>query len=282
MALYIPRQASSFWSYDNWGTNPSTTIGTSVTSGTANAEGSWVQIASGTNIAKDVHSMYLQIHTGAASGNVRPALLDIGIDPAGGSSYVAVISDLDIGFTPALTVAGNREHFFPFKINAGSSVAARIKGRFSSAHRVAARFYGYQGVDGVYPSGSYSETYGATTISGTLVTPGNAADGSWVQLGTTTKPIWWWQMGYSVYNTTITAEYTYLELAVGDNSNKVTVFKMMHGGTTGETCGLAAQTQLVWPAAYFSVPEGTGVYVRARCNNAPDTNYYINVVGIGG
>jgi hypothetical protein len=57
MALYIPRQASSFWSYDNWGTNPSATIGTSVTSGTANAEGSWTQIASGTNIAKDVQSM---------------------------------------------------------------------------------------------------------------------------------------------------------------------------------------------------------------------------------
>lgn len=284
--LHVPKQSATYFTYDNWGANPASTIGTSVVPGTSNALGSWTQIASSGNIAQDIYGIYMQIHTGATSAQAKNHLIDIGVDPAGGTSYSAIISDMDISAAPALSAAGAREHFFPFYIKAGSSVAVRIRGSNATAEtvRVAARFYGYRSAPETMQVGSFSETLGAVTASsrGTTITPGNAADGSWLDLGATTNPMWWWQLGYGIDNATITAEYTYFEIAYGDASNKTTIFKVMHGGTTSETCGLAAQTQLLALAAYCPVPAGEHIYVRARCNNAPDTGYHVTVTGIGG
>lgn len=273
------------FTYDNWGANPASTIGTSVVPGATNAEGSFTQIASSANIAADCYWIYLQIHTGATSAAAKNHLLDIGVDPAGGTSYTAVISNLQVGAAPALTVAGAREFVFPFFIKSGSSVAVRIQGSNGTAGtvRVAARFYGRPTRPEAVPVGTFSETLGTVTnSSGQSFTPGNAADGTWVDLGTTTNAMWWWQVGYGIDNATITAEYTYIEVAWGDASNKISMFKDMHGGTTGETCGLAAQTQMLVCAAYNPVPAGTHIYIRGRCNNAPDTGYHATVIGIGG
>lgn len=284
--LHVPRQSIQSWTYDNWGANPATTIGTAVTPGASNALGSWTQIASAANIAQDVHGFYVQFHGGATSAQIKNHLVDIGVDPAGGTSYTAIISDFNISESPSLTAAGAREHFFPFFIKSGSSVAARVRGSNGTAGtvRVAARFYGQRSVPEVFPRGAYADTFGAVTASsrGTTITPGNAADGSWLDLGATTRHLWWWQLGYGIDNATITSEFTYFELALGDASNKRTVFKVMGSGTTGETVGLAAQTQLLWHAAYNPAPAGVNVYVRARCQNAPDTGYHVNVLGIGG
>lgn len=283
--LHTPGLSAFNFTFDNWGANPSATIGTSVTPGASNAEGSWTQIASSANIAEDCYWLYVQIHTGATSGAAKNQLLDIGIDPAGGTSYTAFLSNLAVGASPALSAAGAREHVFPIFIKAGSSVAVRIQGSNATAGtvRVAARFYGRPTRPEVVPRGARSQTFGTITNSnGSSVTPGNAADGSWVDLGAVSQPLWWWQLGHQVDNATITAEYTYLEVAWGDASNKHTMFKVMHGGTTSETCGLCAQTQMLAAAAYNPVPAGANIYVRARCNNAPDTGYNVTVVGIGG
>lgn len=283
--LAIPRSAEHPWTADNWGTNPASSIGTSVTPGASNSEGSWTQLLSGATVANDVYGFYLQVHSGATSAAAKNQLLDIGVDPAGGSSYSAVISNLQIGASPALTAAGAREFFFPMFIKSGSSVAARIQGSNATAGtvRVAMRVYGEPTLAGVLPVATYSETLGTITNSnGQAFTPGNAADGTWADLGATTKDLWWWQVGYGIDNATITAEYTYIEVAYGDGTNKQTIFKVMHGGTTGETCGLAAQTQLCWHAAYAPVKAGEHIYIRGRCNNAPDSNYHATVVGLGG
>ena len=45
-------------------------------------------------------------------------------------------------------------------------------------------------------------------MDATAVTPGNAADGTWTSLGTTSRDLWWWQVGYQIDNTVVTAEYT--------------------------------------------------------------------------
>lgn len=284
--MLLPSGLSSFgFTYDNWGTNPASTIGTSVVPGASNAEGSWTQIASSANIAADCYWLYVQVHSGATSAAIKSQLLDIGVDPAGGTSYSAVISNLVIGSSPALTAAGAREYVFPLFVKAGSAVAVRIQGSNATAGtvRVAARFYGRPSRPEAVPVGMYSETLGTiTNSSGPTLTPGNAADGSWVDLGATSLAMWWWQLGYQIDNATITAEYTYLEVAFGDASNKHTIFKDMHVGTTGETCGLAGQTQMLACAAYQPVPAGAHIYVRGRCNNAPDSGYNVNVVGIGG
>jgi hypothetical protein len=148
---------------------------------------------------------------------------------------------------------------------------------------VAAKFYGKPSRPELVPVGAYTETLGTITSSaGQAITPGNAADGSYISLGTTVKPLWWWQFAHQINNGTITAQYTYLELAWGDASNKKTFFKMMHAGTTGETIGLAVQEHLLPCAAYCEVPAGSTIYARARCNAAPDANYNVVALGVGG
>lgn len=283
--LHVPGLSAFNFTYDNWGTDPAATIGTSVVPGASNAEGNWTQIASSGSIASDVYWVYMQIHAGATSAQIKNQLLDIGVDPAGGTSYTAIISNLQIGASPALSAAGAREFNFPFFIKAGSSVAVRVQGSNATAGtvRCAARFYGKPSRPELVPKGSISETFGTiTNSSGQSFTPGNAADGSWADLGATTYPLWWWQMGYGIDNATITAEYTYIEVAWGDASNKHTMFKVMHGGTTAEICGLAAQIQMLACAAFNPVPAGANIYIRGRCNNAPDTGYHATVIGIGG
>lgn len=285
--MLMPAGLTSFgFTYDNWPANPASTLGTSVVPGASNAEGSWTQIASSANIASDCYWLYIQVHSGATATASKQHLLDIGVDPAGGTAYSAIISNLAVGCAPSLTVAGNREHVFPFFIKAGSSVAVRVQGIAATAGtiRVVARFYGKPARPELVPVGTVSQTFGTITNTlGQTVTPGNAADGSWADLGAVASEAkWWWQLGYQIDNAAITAEYTYIELAYGDASNKDTIFKVMHGGTTGETCGLAAQTSLLACAAFTRVPVGQNIYVRMRCNNAPDTGYNVTVIGIGG
>jgi hypothetical protein len=230
--------------------------------------------------------VHLQVHGGATSGSQKSQILDFGIDPAGGTSYTAFFSNLVMGEAPAVTAAaGVREWLFPIFIAAGSSVAVRIQGANASAGTVfvMCRFFGYPSRPEVVPVGQFSETIGTiTNSSGVSFTPGNAADGAWASLGTTTNNLWWWQLGYQIDNGTITAEYTFIELAYGDASNKQTILKMMHAGTTGETCGLLGQTQMLMCSAYCPVLGGTNIYVRGRTNNAPDTGYNAVAIGIGG
>ena len=286
--MLMPDRLSAFnFTYDNWGANPSATIGTSVVPGASNAQGSWTQIASSSNIAQECFWLYMQIHNGAISTAARPQLMDIGIDPAGGTSYTAFVSDMQIGMSPAITQSGAREHIFPIRIPAGSSVAVRVRGANATAGavRIAARFYGAPTNPLAVPVVAFSETLGANTgtSTGTTFTPGNATDGSWVDLGATAKAMWWWQLGYCVNNSTITAEYTYIDVAWGDGSNKHSMFRVMHGGTTSETCGLSCQTQMLSCAAYNPVPAGANIYIRGRCVDAPDTGpYSATVTGIGG
>lgn len=283
--LHVPGLSAYNFMFDNWGANPGASIGTSVIPGTSNAEGSWTQIAASSDITQDCFWLYLQIHSGATSAAAKNHLLDIGIDPAGGTSYVSFFDNLVAGCSPSLTTSGAREHCFPIFIKAGSSVAVRIQGSNATPGtvRVAARFYGQPTRPEAVPVGRFAQTFGTITNSlGKSITPGNAADGSWADLGAVTNPLWWFQLGYQIDNGTITAEYTYLDVAWGDGSNKVQMFRVMHGGTTAEVCGLAAQTQMLACAAYNPVPAGANIYVRGRCNNAPDTGYNVTVVGIGG
>jgi len=151
------------FTYDNWGANPASTIGTSVVPGASDVEGSWTQVASSANIAQDVYGIYLQAHSGATSAAAKNHLLDIGVDPAGGTSYVAIISNLVVGCSPSLTQAGNREYFFWFFIKAGSSVAVRIQG--SNATAGTARLPVKPSRPEVIPKGMFSESLGYTATT---------------------------------------------------------------------------------------------------------------------
>lgn len=281
----LPKKINSFlWHFSNY-TTPSATPGTSVTPGASNAEGSWTQVATGANVAYDVCLLYIAIGGGNSTGAQKNHLLDIGVDPAGGTSYSAIISNIVCGQSQAVTT-GWDEFVFPIQIKSGSSVAVRVQGSNATAGtvRVVADFFGRPTNPEMVPCGSFSETIGTISSSkGTSITPGNAAEGSWTSLGTTAKDLWDWQIGVQVDNATITAQYTSVDLAYGDATNKEIILEDVAFGFYG-TAEIKASTlrgrSMIQRTRY--VPAGSTIYARARCSTAPATGYNITAIGIGG
>jgi hypothetical protein len=285
MPLWTPQERLSFV-VDNWGADPSTTPGTSVVPGASDAEGSWTQVLGA--LGQDVTGFYLLVTGGGTASNIKSHLLDVGVDPAGGSSYTAILSNLVCGASSVLAggtgLSGmGLSFYFPLRIRAGSTVAVRIQGSNATAGtvRVAIRAWGQPDLPHLWPVGQYTETIGTITGSqGVSFTPGNAADGSWASLGSTTRELWWWQIGYQISNGTITSETTYIEIAYGDATNKHVICRLQHIGNTNEYCGNVMPVQLI--ESYCRVPAGSNLYIRGRCNNAPDTGYNGVAVGVGG
>jgi hypothetical protein len=282
--LYTPKQSYQSFEYNNWGAIPSVTIGKSVIPGASNAEGSWTMTIDAANVKTDIYGTHIQIIAGATSSWAKLHVMDIGVDPAGGTAYQPIISNLVCGNTPPVTSGGAREHYFPYYIKANSSIAVRFSGSNVTPGTVfvAQKIFGKPSDQSMFPKGTYSETYGVTGTEGTSIIPGTNVEGNWTLLGTTSRPIWWWQLGYQLQNNNLTTEGTVITLAVGDNTYKQIIFKMMHIGNTAEAACLYIQPNILWQAAYRPVPAGTNVYVRARCNSAPDTGYQVGVIGIGG
>ena len=285
--LLVPHSATPFWRVDNWGAGPATnTIGTSVAPGASNAEGAWTQLFSGATVANDVYGFYLNINGGASSASSKPHLLDIGIDPAGGTSYTSIMNNLVCGDAPAPTSQGNRAHFFPLFIKAGSSIAARVQGTAATAGtiRIAMRLYGRLSRPEGYRVGTFTETIGAITASnGVSFTPGSTGVwGSWTSVGTTAKDLWWWQLGIQIDNATIAAEVTWVELAVGDGTTFQTICLNQYIMTTSEVVGCSTHCNMNPFEGYMPVKAGSTLYVRGMCNLAPTTGYNCNVIGVGG
>jgi hypothetical protein len=268
------------WAFNYTNASAGTTSpGTSVTPGASSAEGSWTSIATGSNIAFDCHFMRLWVSGGATAASAKEHLLDIGYDPAGGTSYSAFISDLVCGNSSSPS-SGGRWYEFPLYIPAGAQVAARVQGLAATAGtvRIAAWFWGRPSRPDMVRSGRYSETIGTISgSSGVSFTPGTTADGSWQSLGTTTKELWAWQLGVSINNATMSAHGTAVDLAYGDGTNfEMIIDRYNMQMTTSEaiTSGLFT--------AYKAVPAGSTIYVRGNNSAAPVTGYNAVAVGIGG
>ncbi len=273
------------FTYDNFGATPGLTPGLSVVPGASNVEGSWTQIASSGVLTQDCYWIYFYILGGAVSGAAKGHLLDIGVDPAGGTSYTAVVSNFVCGSSAAANGVGVKEYLIPFFIKSGSSVAVRVQGDNATAGtiRVAMKWYGKPSRPEAVPVGRYSETIGTiTNSSGVSITPGNGVFSSYVSLGTTVKPLWWWQIGCQAINATLSGRHTFVELSWGDVSNKQIISRTMMSTTTTETASNLLNTGMTVCEAYKPVPAGSTLYGRMICSGAPETGYSMVALGIGG
>lgn len=283
MTLYAPSTGHLF-TVDNFGADPSLTPGTSVVPGASNVEGGWTEVLA--DLAQDVYGLLLRVSSGFTAGQQKNHLLDIGVDPAGGTAYAAIISNIICGGSCALTSGIGHTFFFPYHIRAVGAVAVRIQGNNATAGtvRVGVRGYGQRGKADALPTGQYSETLGTITNSGGVAfTPGNLADGTWVSLGTTTRELWWWQLCYQVDDTTASVgETAYIELGCGASGTQKIILRRMHQMVSStEDATEMMPTQLLWFEGYCRVPAGTEMWVRGRCDSAPDSGYNAVAVGIG-
>lgn len=271
------------WRYEN-AANPANPIGTSVIPGASNAEGAWTQIATGANIANNVYGFKLIVNAGNLAATSRMHLLDVGVDTAGGTSYTAKINNIPCGSAAGI-LTGCIEFYFPLFIKSGSTVAVRVQGLQATAGtvRAAATFYGMPSRPEAVRVGQYAETVGTVTSSnGVSFTPGNtAAEGTWVSLGTTARPLWYWQLGVQADNSVTVSQLYFIDLAYGDATNKHIIIANMKVILPG-----TSEIVQIYPPHYLEcfreVPSGATLYVRGSGHATADTGWNALAIGIGG
>lgn len=277
MSLFTPTGNRFNWMYMKQD-NPSTSPGDALTPAVG-SEGAWVSLATGANVAQDVYGVLININAGNTTATIRDILIDIGVDPAGGTSYTAILTDL-IGSQASNAVDCGRWYYFPLFIRAGSQIAARAQASNTSTVRVSVQLFGQPSRPDMLNVGTYSETLGGTAVNGTSFTPGNSsAEGSWVSLGTTTKDLWWWQLGVGISNGTTTALMYHIDLAWGDASNKYMIIenKRLYLPGTAERLGHIPDIN-----GFCSVPSGGELFVRGTCSSTTITGFYAKAYGVGG
>jgi hypothetical protein len=278
--LYVPGHSWNFTLSNVSGTRPASAWGATITPGTGGTKGSWAQIFTGAQVSTELFGILININNNSTAATTRNALVDIGIDPAGGTSYSVVIPDLIGGHAAPMTIGGIY-YYFPLYIPAGSSVAVRAVGTVATTFNVALTVFGKpRRPDGVL-AGTKVSAFGATLASatGTTVTAGTTAEGAWAQLGsTTTHPIWWWQCGMTAVDTTMTANIHTMDVATGDATNKDIVLQDALAIFT------ASEQNTMLPAlipGYDRTPSGVLVYGRVQCSGTADSALSMMAYGLG-
>ena len=280
--LVVPSLGRDFgWILSSHGnsTRPTTSMGQSVTPGN-NTKGSWVQLFSA--IANQAYAITIMINNNSVSSAARDAIVDIGIDEAGGTSYSVKIPDLLGSCATTVDKTGVMYHF-PLGIKAGSTIAARasVNNATVGALRVWAMLYGLPKYPELCRYGSYVTAYGITSGSsaGTSITPGTTSEGSWTSLGTTSQPHWWWQQGMGINNSSMNIKLYTMDLGIGDGSNKqVVILDQLWGTDSSER---VMNTPVMWGCEY-DAPSGVGVYGRMQCHSSVDTGISMAAYGLGG
>ena len=285
MSLLVPGGPDFQWYYSNiTTTRPTTTsMGTSVTPGTAPTVGAWAQVAANTNITEEVYGVLICFNNGSTSATTRNILADIGVDNAGGTAYLTKIPYLQAGHATPYGLGGSGIwYYFPLYIPRGSSVAVRAMGTTTTAFNCAITFFGQPRRPDMVRAGSKVFAFGqlTATASGTLVTPGTTAEGAWTQLGTaTTMPLWWWQVGYSQIDTTMSANIMHLDLASGTAATK----KILMENQVYQTTAAEQISNLPLTVnAYNNVATGDLIYGRMQCSGTADTSSGMIAYGLGG
>jgi hypothetical protein len=286
--LYVPSPGYHPFRVSNLPATPGTPYGTVVAApATANTMGSWVQLLPA--LSEDIVGLYVMVNSWQRAGVLdRSLLMDIGIDPAGGASYSVLITNINVGAVGngmVAAAAGERTFWFPIRIPAGATVAARVQSPVATAANVSVAVMGFGGSSRPEAQfvGSFAQTLGAVPASsrGTVLTPGNGAFGSYTSLGTTTEDLSWWQFGLGSTDASMAVVYTHYEVAFGDATNKSLLLTFIDGHTSNEYIREFLSGNLIMGQCYCPLPAGTQLWVRALASGAPDTGINASVIGVG-
>lgn len=285
MALFVPQGADFQWQYSlNSATRPTTTgFGTLVTAGaTANTMGTWTQVVSGANMLNEGYGISIAFTNNFASATTRNMLVDVGIDTAGGTNYTTKIPFLVAGHANTYALGGIF-YYFPLYIPAGASVAVRAQGTVASSTVSAnVTVFGQPRRPDAVRCGSKVFAFGTTsaTSSGTVLTLGTTAEGAWTQVGTAaTQSLWWWQLGYTCIDTTMTASAIHFDIGSGTAAAKKILMENILVTTT------ATEQVNIMPhidRAYGNTTAGDLIYVRGQSAATADTSPGVIVYGLGG
>ena len=262
---------------------PMVSTGPTITPGN-NAYGSYTQLIAGASVTDDVYGIWININAMAVSGSARDALVKIGVDPAGGSSYTDFVVDLSGSCAGAAngTGLGGIVYYFPLRVRAGTSIALAASVNNGTVGTCSAWCWlkSKQSHPERARIGSFVRTFGSTlaSSSGTALTPGTNAKGSYVQLGSAlVEPLWFWQIGVFNNNAVGNNNPLAFDLALGTASNKrIVIADLPIIANTAE-----ALHYVSLGAEAVGAP-GDLVYARAAAQGAPSTGWSAAAYGIGG
>lgn len=286
MSVFVPVGPDFQWSYSNTGaTRPASAFGTSVTPGTAPTFGAWAQTSTALNMSQDTYGVLININNGFTSNTIRNILVDLGVDNAGGTTYLTKIPTL-IGGSAAPYNVGNGGiwYYFPLFIPAGSSTAVRATATGAvTAFNVNVTYYGQPRRPDAIRCGSYVDAYGVntTTCQGAAITLGTTAEGAWAQIGTaTTAAYWWWQAGFSYNDASQTASVIHIDASAGTATQKKILFENQYWQTNA-TEQMSCQMNTV-VNSYNNVATGDLMYARGQSSTTSDTGPGVALYGLGG
>ncbi len=281
--MFVPTAAEVVW-LDSVadGTQPVTTMGTSIVPG-INTYSVYVTVMAAAAVTSEAFGFWINVNSIASSGNARDALMTIGVDPSGGTTFIDWVKDLEVACAGSYigAVFGTGIWLWvPLRIPTGSTIAAKVSvnGASAGASRVRVVLATTPKNPETLKIGSYAVTYGSTPASsaGTAITPGTTSEGAWTQVGTVAagdRP-WFWHVLIGVNNATMVQALMHVDLSIGDATNKrVVIANQNVWTTTSETltavyAGAAAQAQ-----------PGDGIFVRAQSSVAI-TNVSAVAVGV--
>jgi hypothetical protein len=262
---------------------PSTTVyGTAITAGANDADGAAVSFI--TSLTHDVEYLVIGINNFGGTANTNTStLLDILVDPAGGSTWTTVptlINDLLCGYSVAATgsVAVPVWYHFPVWLKSGHSIGGQARtasGADITTGEVIIYAYGANSNPGSWWCGTSVETIGVddTISQGQSHTVGSGSYSSWTNLGSTlSKPCGALQFAVQGTNTDTVGGGTaiFFEFGVGSTRIGPNILRTSTSGETGWTspsgpifCSLPASTQLQVRALTSGVPEAHDVAAYA-------------------
>ncbi len=282
--LHVPSANRFLFEAGTFTGRPSdTAMGVAVTP-VAGSYGTYVEVISDTLITEDCYGIHIVISQAATAGAARRRLVDIGIDPAGGTSYSSAIPDLlctNASPYGNSTLVGGVHYYFPIFIKAGSAIAARSCGNGTQTLYVAAQVYGKPTNPEMMKVGSKVKSYGVTVANpptGTSVTPGTTNRGTYASLGTVAsgdKPFFW-QFGIDSSLTALGSETFACDIAIGDASNKQLVISAAQfRETTAEQMSKPLHLD-----GYYQAAPGDKVYGRMQDSQSNALSHTMGAYGV--
>lgn len=269
MTLIVPAPDWRF-AVDNMQSTPNNlSFGTAMTAGANNADGTAVSLLSA--LAHDVEMVGISVSAFSGVDTVSSVLMDLLIDPAGGTSWAELIPDLMIGYSVQVnllsTTLGNGMplwYWFPIWIKAGSSVGAMARAAHSSTvtGRVVIFAFGGNRNPGSLWCGQKVTSVGINPSSsqGTSHTAGASGSySSWANLGSTLATdgyAYQWAVQGEIDSTSTSTASSPYHFQFGYSSTKIgpTIVK----GISNNECGMVFPATTMW----HRFPAGTQLQVR--------------------
>lgn len=260
---------------------PSSSYGTAVTPA-QNAFGSWAQLLAAGSVTNAVRGVLVTFTNTNASTLAKDCVVDIGVDPAGGTSYTTLLPSLFASNCNTVSSSPGTSYYFPIAIAAGSSIAARASVNNATVGTVRVQITVFGSPTVTTRAGTAVEAVGLTAASsaGTAVTPGQAAEGAWATMGTLSAESWFFQLGVGLNVGTATGGTLAFDAAEGDG-NTMLVEDALYISTVGEVLMQCNGNCLVHQVQR-TIANGSTIKVRGQCSGVPDAGYSAIVYAVSG